>query len=309
MVTTSKQTQTIDFFLFHFRRLNWDFPFVDSFNSANQNYIVCNLICVCVYFPCLFFFFFLPLLSLFPFTFAHFDSHSVRFRIRSHCTQQPIALLKLLFEKGGMFDRSRDLNWKRLKDVLYFGAMSTPGGDRCALDKRFVSLCLVYHVPLPGDGTVFNIFASILRGHLSDFDAELLPISDQLIKITSKLFQVKVARMPSPDWIPSEIACAVNAFTYYLRLFLCFPFFFLYCRLILNNNKKTENRKRKRKRRDTFAAGTDWNGLEILVARRRRSRQCVWRVSLHVNRVAASLCRFVQLNCRRHHPSFIIRLI
>jgi hypothetical protein len=31
-------------------------------------------------------------------------------------TQQPIALLKLLFERGGFYDRGRDLRWKNIKD-------------------------------------------------------------------------------------------------------------------------------------------------------------------------------------------------
>ena len=32
-------------------------------------------------------------------------------------TQQAIALLKLLLEKGGLYDRGKDLNWKFLKDI------------------------------------------------------------------------------------------------------------------------------------------------------------------------------------------------
>lgn len=99
----------------------------------------------------------------------------------------------MLFAKGGLFDRSRDLNWKRLKDVHYFNVMNTPGGDRNALDERFVSLCTTFNVTTPSNQILYNIFGSILRGHLSDFDAELLPISDKLIKITLKLFQVNVS--------------------------------------------------------------------------------------------------------------------
>lgn len=35
-------------------------------------------------------------------------------------TQQPIALLKLLLEKGGMYDRRKDLSWKIYKDMSKF---------------------------------------------------------------------------------------------------------------------------------------------------------------------------------------------
>lgn len=44
-------------------------------------------------------------------------------RVDSYGTQQPIALLKLLLEKGGMYDRGKDTNWKLFKDILYFAAM------------------------------------------------------------------------------------------------------------------------------------------------------------------------------------------
>lgn len=35
-------------------------------------------------------------------------------------TQQPIAFLKLLFERGGFYDRGRDLNWKYLRDLCKY---------------------------------------------------------------------------------------------------------------------------------------------------------------------------------------------
>lgn len=38
-------------------------------------------------------------------------------RVDNYGTQQPIALLKLLFERGGMYDRGKDLNWKMFKDI------------------------------------------------------------------------------------------------------------------------------------------------------------------------------------------------
>lgn len=41
-------------------------------------------------------------------------------RVDSYGTQQPIALLKLLIENGGMYDRGKDLNWKIFKDICKF---------------------------------------------------------------------------------------------------------------------------------------------------------------------------------------------
>lgn len=38
-------------------------------------------------------------------------------QVDDYGTQQPIALLKLLFERGGFYDRGKDLIWKNLKDI------------------------------------------------------------------------------------------------------------------------------------------------------------------------------------------------
>ena len=43
-------------------------------------------------------------------------------------TQQPIALLKLLIERGGIYDRGKELNWKYLKDVQFTASMGPPVG-------------------------------------------------------------------------------------------------------------------------------------------------------------------------------------
>ena len=44
-------------------------------------------------------------------------------QVDTYGTQQPIALLKLLLEKGGMYDRGKDLNWKMFKDIFFIAAM------------------------------------------------------------------------------------------------------------------------------------------------------------------------------------------
>ena len=53
-------------------------------------------------------------------------------KIDTYGTQQAIALLKLLVEKRGMYDRGGELNWKSLVDVEWIGAMGTPG-NQCVL--------------------------------------------------------------------------------------------------------------------------------------------------------------------------------
>ena len=44
-------------------------------------------------------------------------------QVDEYGTQQPIALLKLLLERGGMFDRGKELNWKNIRDIGFLAAM------------------------------------------------------------------------------------------------------------------------------------------------------------------------------------------
>lgn len=48
------------------------------------------------------------------------------FKVDSYGTQQPIALLKLLFEKGGFYGREKDLNWMMIRDISkYISTLKT----------------------------------------------------------------------------------------------------------------------------------------------------------------------------------------
>ena len=49
-------------------------------------------------------------------------------QVDTYGTQQPIALLKLLLERRGLYDRAKDLDWKTRKDLGYVAAMGKPGG-------------------------------------------------------------------------------------------------------------------------------------------------------------------------------------
>lgn len=44
-------------------------------------------------------------------------------QVDAYGTQQPIALLKLLLDRGGMYDRGKDLTWKNFRDMGYIAAM------------------------------------------------------------------------------------------------------------------------------------------------------------------------------------------
>ena len=44
-------------------------------------------------------------------------------KVDEYGTQQPIALLKLLLERGGMYDRGKELNLKHYRDIGFIAAM------------------------------------------------------------------------------------------------------------------------------------------------------------------------------------------
>ncbi|KAI4469012.1 dynein heavy chain [Holotrichia oblita] len=107
-------------------------------------------------------------------------------QVDEYGTQQPIALLKLLFEQQGFYDRGKDLNWKKLRDISYFAAMGVAGGGRNDVDPRFMSKFTIFNLAFPRETTLHHIYTSILAGHFSIFGEEVR-IADILITMTLNL--------------------------------------------------------------------------------------------------------------------------
>jgi dynein heavy chain len=111
-------------------------------------------------------------------------------------TQQPIALLKLLIEKGGFYDRGKDLNWKNMRNVQFVASMAPPGGGRNVVDPRFISLFNVVYVPFPAQDTLHRIFSSILGSHLELFHDGIKEVGHTLTEATLKLYHHVVYKLP-----------------------------------------------------------------------------------------------------------------
>lgn len=90
-----------------------------------------------------------------------------KMEVDEYGTQQPIALLKLLVEKGYLYDRGKELNCKSIRDLGFVAAMGKAGGGRNEVDPRFMSLFNVFHVPFPSEESLHLIYFSILQGHTS----------------------------------------------------------------------------------------------------------------------------------------------
>ncbi|KAL7295702.1 hypothetical protein TKK_0011053 [Trichogramma kaykai] len=116
--------------------------------------------------------------------------------VDTYGTQQPIALLKLLFERGGFYDRGKDLSWKNIRDMNFVAAMGKSGGGRHDVDPRFISMFTVYHVTFPADDTLQYIYKSILTGHLEIFPKPIQDLAEDIIKITMDLYKLTITELP-----------------------------------------------------------------------------------------------------------------
>jgi dynein heavy chain, axonemal len=117
-------------------------------------------------------------------------------KVDSYGTQQPIALLKLFIERGGFYDRGKELNWMKMKDITCVAAMGPPGGARNEVDPRFISLFNVFEIQFPSSENLRTIFQSILRGHMSPFKEEIRAASEQLTDMTLAIYNFVIEKLP-----------------------------------------------------------------------------------------------------------------
>uniref|UniRef100_A0A8C9TU55 Dynein axonemal heavy chain 10 n=1 Tax=Scleropages formosus TaxID=113540 RepID=A0A8C9TU55_SCLFO len=117
-------------------------------------------------------------------------------RVDEYGTQQPIALLKLLLDRGGMYDRGKELNYKILKDLGFIAAMGKAGGGRNEVDPRFISLFSVFNIPFPEEESLHLIYTSILKGHTKAFEECIQKMCEKLTFCTLELYKNIVKDLP-----------------------------------------------------------------------------------------------------------------
>ncbi|XP_050426983.1 dynein axonemal heavy chain 10-like [Adelges cooleyi] len=117
-------------------------------------------------------------------------------QVDTYGTQQPIALLKLLLEHGGMYDRGRELNWRTLVDLCFYAAMGKAGGGRNEVDPRFMSMFSVYCMSTPSNETIDHIYRSILAGHTENFDENIRNAVPNILKMTLQLYKTILVELP-----------------------------------------------------------------------------------------------------------------
>ncbi|KAM9858629.1 dynein axonemal heavy chain 10 [Aulostomus maculatus] len=117
-------------------------------------------------------------------------------KVDSYGTQQPIALLKLLLDRGGIYDRGKELNCKTLKDLGFIAAMGRAGGGRNEVDPRFLSLFSVFGISFPSVESLHLIYASILKGHTEPFEESIQKVCDKVTYCTLELYNNIIKDLP-----------------------------------------------------------------------------------------------------------------
>ena len=111
-------------------------------------------------------------------------------------TQQPIALLRFLIDKGKMYERGGNLELKTFKDITFIGALLPPGGGYHSLNPRFLALFNVFEVEFPSHRNIQRIYDSLLLHHLKPFPTELKEIGMQITLATIGVYQQVKTRLP-----------------------------------------------------------------------------------------------------------------
>jgi len=95
----------------------------------------------------------------------------------------------MLLERGGCYNRGKDLNWKSFRDLGWVAAMGKPGGGRNDVDPRFISLFSVFNMTFPAEESLYQIYNSILLGHVQPFVKEVQELVPQITKMTMQLYR------------------------------------------------------------------------------------------------------------------------
>eukprot|EP00929_Paragymnodinium_shiwhaense_P077084 TRINITY_DN3967_c0_g3_i3.p1 TRINITY_DN3967_c0_g3~~TRINITY_DN3967_c0_g3_i3.p1 ORF type:complete len:4541 (+),score=1544.66 TRINITY_DN3967_c0_g3_i3:127-13749(+) len=117
-------------------------------------------------------------------------------KIDAYGTQQPLALLKFLVERGFVYERGGDLEKIFLADCQYVSGMQPPGAGRNTIDPRVVSLYACIGITFPASDTVERIYCSILKNSFAGFDTMVQETCLRLPAVTMALHQAVLDNMP-----------------------------------------------------------------------------------------------------------------
>jgi len=127
--------------------------------------------------------------------------------VEKYGAQPPIELLRLMIDRGGMYDR-KERFWKEIQNTTYLAAAAPPTGGRNEMTTRFTRHFNLFCIPQPNQKILFKIFNSILSGFLSVGFAEALKRSSD--NITSATIDVYQRIIKEKKAIPSKFHYTFN---------------------------------------------------------------------------------------------------
>jgi len=113
--------------------------------------------------------------------------------------QPPIEILRQWFSQGGWFDRSNDLAYRKIIDIVFIASLGPPGGGRQDMTARFVRPFNVVGLAEMSDASKAGIFETILGTFLSGFTPAIAKLTEGLVASTIDTFNTVVASLlPTP---------------------------------------------------------------------------------------------------------------
>ena len=92
------------------------------------------------------------------------------------------------FSQGGWFDRSNDLSFRKIIDIVFIASLGPPGGGRQDMTARFVRPFNVVGLAEMSDASKAGIFETILGDFLSSFTPEISQLCSGLVQSTIDTF-------------------------------------------------------------------------------------------------------------------------
>ena len=106
-------------------------------------------------------------------------------QVDKYGTQQPIALLRQLFDYDGWYSRDK-LTWRDIQNVQAVSCLNPTAGS-FYIDPRLQRSYCTYAVQMPAVESLFVIFNSILMGHFSTFAPDIQKKGEEITKATMDL--------------------------------------------------------------------------------------------------------------------------
>eukprot|EP01043_Picozoa_sp_COSAG02_P032009 COSAG02_NODE_2120_length_9782_cov_1.807085_2_plen_2245_part_00 len=110
-------------------------------------------------------------------------------------------IVRQLLDYGYIYDHIKPGSQKFIVDMLYYGAMATPGGGKNDMPNRLKRQFNSMNMTLPAKASIDNIFGSILRGRFTpeNFDQGVVDLAGRLTELTITLWdKIKAKMLPTP---------------------------------------------------------------------------------------------------------------